>query len=104
MLGSWLPKCNNLYDNIYQRIVIEFSVCAQALQMKKKSSKHLSHMSVSTLIGHVYTKKGAGDAFAVHVKCKIHTDMQNGPSAGPKGFKAVAVCTVLNLCSYMYMV
>lgn len=39
MLGSWLPKCNNLYDNIYQRIVIEFSVCAQAFEMKTSQKK-----------------------------------------------------------------
>lgn len=34
MLGSWLPKCNNLYDIIYQGIVIEYSVCACAFEMR----------------------------------------------------------------------
>lgn len=27
MLGSWLPKCNDVYDIIYQGSVIEYSVC-----------------------------------------------------------------------------
>lgn len=43
MLGSWLPKCNNLYDIIYQGIVIEYLVCARAFRRESKNTSQYLH-------------------------------------------------------------
>lgn len=87
-------------------IVTEYSVCAQAFDMRKKKIVPNNCMSVSTDTGHLCTERCQSYFHCTFGLCNIqvHTDMQNWPSAGPKGSLAVAVCTVLNFCLYMYMV
>lgn len=108
-LGSWLPKCNNMYDIIYQRIfwilllLLFYGLGALRLKKKVRNCSQYLHVSEHTHWSFVY-RKVLIILFIVHFVKQKYTDMQNWPSAGPKGLLAVAVCTVLNICSYMYMV
>lgn len=100
MLGSWLPNCNNLYDIIYQGDCFwKFCVCMCFWDEKVKIVPNTS-TSVRTHIGHLCTERCQSYFHCTFGRCKmqVHTDMQNWPSAGPKGLLAVAVCTVLNFC------
>lgn len=80
-------------------IVIEYSVCARAFEMRKlKNCSQYLHVSEHTHWSFVYRKVPI-----ILCKIQVHTDMQNWPSAGPKGLLAVAVCTVLNLFKLVHI-
>lgn len=100
MLGSWLPKCNDVYDIIYQgNCYWIFCVCVLwLLRWESKNCYQYLHVSQHTHWSFVYRKV----PIILSLYIQVHTDMQNWPSAVPKGLLAVAVCTILNFCSYVY--